>query len=280
MAHGLTPLQSALAEIDWQRPWLTPWRDAGTAVWVQLQSGLSLHASLNAVADGMAHQSPVRFVEQSALDDATPYEQFIFVHRQCPTRENLHDFFNGLAWLLFPRTKAMLNAAQARQITLQGTLQGSPSSRGRVRDAITVFDENGGVFLGSTRNAALWSSLQSHDWQGALVSQRSQWLAEPPVLLFGHALLEKLLQPRKPMVAHLFCIHPTTPEPDLVQIDAALAAQLSEKLSEPATQTSGARLFQPLPVLGIPGWSADNTDPHFYADSHVFRAARSPKHNS
>jgi hypothetical protein len=29
--------------------------------------------------------------------------------------------------------------------------------------------------------------------------------------------------------------------------------------------------FEPLPVLGVPGWCADNAQPQFYDDTQVFR---------
>ena len=68
----------------------------------------------------------------------TAYEQFIFEAGQVPTRENLHDFFNALCWMRFPRTKKRLNELQAAEIAAAGI----QAVRGPVRDACTVFDEN------------------------------------------------------------------------------------------------------------------------------------------
>jgi hypothetical protein len=48
-----------------------------------------------------------------------------------PTRENLHDFFNGLVWQTFPLIKRELNALQAAQIAAAGV----GKSRGPARDA-------------------------------------------------------------------------------------------------------------------------------------------------
>ncbi|MCF8154254.1 MAG: DUF3025 domain-containing protein, partial [Rhodoferax sp.] len=76
------------------------------------------------------------FVPQAALPADQAYEQFIFDTRQVPTRDNLHDLFNGLCWLRFPETKRCLNALQAAQIARSGV----QPLRGAVRDALTVFD--------------------------------------------------------------------------------------------------------------------------------------------
>ena len=83
----------------------------------------------------------VEFVSQGELPTDIAYEAFIYSHKRVPTRDNLHDFFNGLCWLRFPKTKSRLNFLQAQEITSQGV----GSTRGPLRDALTLFDEN--VFL-------------------------------------------------------------------------------------------------------------------------------------
>jgi len=62
------------------------------------------------------------------------------------------------------------------------------STRGPVRDALTLFDENA-VLLQAPD--ALWDALQARDWPRLFVDARAQW-AQARVVLFGHALLEKL----------------------------------------------------------------------------------------
>ena len=63
----------------------------------QVQAGVPVAQALN--AHGSA---PVRFVPQSDLPPGKAYEQFIFERGSVPTRDNLHDFFNGLCWMRFP----------------------------------------------------------------------------------------------------------------------------------------------------------------------------------
>jgi hypothetical protein len=76
------------------------------------------------------------------------------------------------------------------------------------------------------------------------------------LVIFGHALLEKLLQPRKPITAHVWTVEALD--------DATIAASLAE-------QRLSTRAFLALPVLGVPGWWSANEDPAFYEDAAVFR---------
>ena len=245
MAHGLEA-------IDWDAPWLSPWRDPGEAIAQQVASGLSVAQALNAT-----QRSPKRFIPQSELPAGVAYEAHIFAAGCVPTRDGLHDFFNGLAWLHFPRTKVRLNALQAAQIASTGI----QPVRGPARDALTVFDENAALLQAPD---ALWDALAAKDWQRLFVTLRPLW-AEANLILFGHALTEKLVAPRKPITAHVYRVH--TSSRSLVDIDGWLAAELQpEQLA--------TKPFAHLPVLGVPGWWAANEDPSFYADSSVFRVPR------
>lgn len=179
--------------IDWSAPWLAPWRGLGQPLALHLQSDLSVHSALQTAAPPGA---PVVFVPQSDLPQGTAYEQHIWDTRRVPTRDNLHDFFNGLVWLQFPRTKRRLNQLQAQAIAADGV----QAVRGPLRDAVTVFDENGALLQAPD---ALWDALRARDWQRLFIDLRPLW-AEARLVLFGHALLEKLVSPRNPMVAHVF----------------------------------------------------------------------------
>jgi hypothetical protein len=221
--------------------------------------------ALNAAGSDMA--CAVRF---AAADTAPPdeaYEAFIRRTAQVPTRDNLHDFFNGLVWLRFPQSKAALNRLQAQAIAAQGV----GAVRGPVRDAITVFDENGALMVAPPAvSAVLWPLLLARDWHSLFVVQRSLW-AQARLVLFGHALMEQLVSPRKPITAHVWAL-PFEPGPDagadpVPALDAALAADLSAARLQ-------TKPFTPLPVLGVPGWWPDNDSPTFYADTSVFRPPR------
>ena len=199
----------------------------------------------------------MQFVSQSALPPGEPYERYIFQTGNCPTRDNLHDFFNGLCWLHFPQTKTRLNQLQAAQIEAHGIRD----VRGAVRDALTVFDENAAFMYAPD---ALWDALVAKDWQKLFGELRPLW-HEAHLVLFGHALLEKLTAPRKAITAHVYRVHPASNS--INDLDAWVAQDISaERLA--------AKPFAHLPVLGVPGWWAANEDASFYADEAVFRAPK------
>ena len=185
MAAGVSV---AFDAIDWSAPWLAPWRAQGQPLaQLLLQDDPSVHQALQTAAPQGA---PVVFVPQSALPEGTAYEQHIWDTRRVPTRDNLHDFFNGLVWLQFPHTKRRLNQLQAQGIAADGV----QAVRGPLRDAVTVFDENGALLQAPD---ALWDALRARDWQRLFIDLRPLWAAAR-LVLFGHALLEKLVFPRKP----------------------------------------------------------------------------------
>lgn len=238
--------------VEWDRPWLAPWRESGQRIAQAVSGGAPCHEALNREA-----AVPVRFVPQDRLPTDEAYEQFIFETGTVPTRDNLHDFFNGLCWLRFPLTKQKLNRLQAAQIAAAGVTP----LRGPVRDALTVFDENA-AFLSAPQ--PLWDALVERDWQQLFVGLRPLW-QEAQLVLFGHALLEKLVYPRKPVTAHIYRAQPAMHS--IADLDAWAAADLSaDKLA--------AKPFTPLPVLGVPGWWPENENFSFYDDSFVFRPRR------
>jgi hypothetical protein len=227
-----------------------------------LAQGRGAAAVLSDAAPGIALPAgPLRFVQADAAPAGEAYEAFIFRTAQVPTRDNLHDFFNGLIWLHFPRAKRRLNALQAAEIARAGI----GATRGPLRDALTLFDENGAVL---DAPPALWQALLARDWQRLFVSERALW-HEARLLVFGHALLEKLAAPRKALTAHvLWAPHAGRA---IAIDDAAIAAAL-----EPSHLAG--KPFAPLPVLGVPGWWPANEAPGFYDDAAVFRPPRSPRH--
>ncbi|MDH6167645.1 hypothetical protein M2282_002795 [Variovorax boronicumulans] len=238
-----------LPAVDWAQPWLAPYRAHGEAA-ARTASDISVASALQAIKP----PSTPDFVHQDNLPAGQAYEAHIFQTRTVPTRDNLHDFFNGLVWLAFPQTKRRLNELQAAEIARTGI----GATRGPLRDALTLFDENGAVL---DAPPALWEALVARDWNALFVTRRSLW-QDARLLLFGHALLEKLVTPRKPITAHVLLTHRATGSAALD--DAAMARNIDAKQLE-------AKPLVPIPVLGVPGWCVDNTSASFYADPQVFR---------
>lgn len=236
---------------------------------------------LNALADerglALADGRRLRFGE-AAADAGAPYELTIADTGCVPTRCTgpgmVHDWFNALCWLRWPAIKARLNRLQA------GAIRAQPESlrgrRGALRDAITLFDENGALLVGADADAlARWRAF---DWQGLFLTRRELFARSARVLPVGHALLEKLQSPYKAICAHVL-LDPESGSgragpadagasfDTLDALDAAVAARLDAGI------LARERLM-PLPVLGIPGWSPENADPAFYNDASVFRPGR------
>lgn len=240
--------------VDWGRPWYAPWRDPGESRALRIAAGEPPEQALN------ADTAPIRFVPQDALPAGIPYERFIFETGECPVRPGLHDFFNGLVWQRFPLAKAALNRLQAAEIARHG-IQGR---RGPVRDAITVFDENGALLQAPPQ---VWQALRERAWRRLFVDLRPLW-ASARLLVFGHALLEQLAEPRKGLTAHVWC------EDAALDSGAGADAWLAARCT---AEGLAAKPFTPLPVLGVPGWWPENENFSFYDDSLVFRPRKTPE---
>jgi hypothetical protein len=255
------------AAIDWQQPWFAPYRELGEAVDALRAQGLSLVAALNAqrgeprVVQQVVQQVVRQVVQQKVVQaphfvepqaqGSEAYEAFIARTASVPTRDNRHDFFNALVWLRFPALKRRLNALHAAEIARDGI---SPK-RGAVRDALTLFDENGAAL---SAPPVLAQALRERRWADLFGAQRGLW-SEARLTLVGHALLEKLVEPRKALTAHVWF---------------AEAGGLDDASGAPASLNPATKPDAPLPVLGVPGWWRANEAPGFYADAEVFRPAR------
>ncbi len=231
---------------DWTAPWFEPWRELGPALTAGVATGLSVAETLNR---GGALR---RFVPAQAAPPGEAYEAFIARTGCVPTRDNLHDFFNGGIWHLQPALKARLNALQAAAIARDGI----GPVRGPLRDALTRFDEYGALLDGPDGVVqAMLAALRRKAWRELFVDQRSLW-SRVRLQIFGHALLEQLtVAPRKSLTAFVF------------DGDALRAAE-GDWLQGP---------LLPLPVAGVPGWHAGNHDAAFYDDAAVFRPRREGK---
>ncbi|MFP5390608.1 MAG: DUF3025 domain-containing protein [Gammaproteobacteria bacterium] len=263
-----------LDAIDWARPWLDSVRPAYARLDLGLDRTEGIIPALNARARTLALTNHggllLRFVPQAELPEGRAYEEFIGATGCVPTRENLHDFFNALVWLTFPRIKRELNALQAAQIAMAGV----GKSRGPARDAATLFDENCALLVvqDDVHGHALVDALRAHRWVEGLFERRAQFGLGAEVWLFGHALMEKLTAPRKAITAHTRVVLAGV---DYFQLDgesrrAWIDAHVAAQIAEHGLDTS---CFTPLQALGVPGWW-EGQDKAFYEDTSVFRPKR------
>lgn len=203
----------------------------------------------------------MHFVPAAHLPAGVAYESFIFDTGTVPTRDNLHDFFNGLVWLQYPQAKRRLNQLQAQAIAASGV----GAVRGPLRDALTLLDENGALLDAPEPlwQALLWQALLARDWRRLFVDLRPLW-PQARLVVFGHALLEKLVYPRKQATAHVYCA------PVAIKNRVDMGAWLAGVLQP---EHLAGKPFTPLPVLGVPGWWPGNENFCFYDDALVFRPA-------
>jgi hypothetical protein len=192
---------------------------------------------------------PVRFVPPRARD--AYYEVKVHETGQVETRpDNTHDFFNALAWLAFPRTKARINALHAAQIPRES------GRRGPLRDLLTVFDEGGAIVR--CDDAELIGLLRRTEWKSLFWENRERVRTAMRLLVFGHATMDQALAPW-PGITCKALVMPAAADPD---------AAACEWLAGLAPGSS-PRVMPPLPVFGYPGWSAQ--DAGFYEDPRYFR---------
>jgi hypothetical protein len=257
--------------------WPDAWFDTVRTAAQELIRAADWRSALNQQAQRLALQNhrglPVQFIPQDDLPEGVAYEAHISATGKVPTRENLHDFFNALVWLSFPHIKRQLNALQAAQIAELGI----GKSRGPARDAATIFDENAALLVVEHGAAGdmLVAALREHRWQDAFITQREQFGRSAELWCFGHALMEKLVQPYKAITAHSWLVRVDAAyfQADTVQKMAQLDALVTQQLQSVSLSTAD---YTPLPVLGMPGWWAQQ-DLAFYQDTQVFRPARQKK---
>ena len=217
-------------------------------------------ADLTALADEagirVASGAPLRFVVPSSECKAYgAYERRVFESGRVETRPgSLHDLFNALAWLAFPRTKARLNALHTREIPRE---QGR---RGRLRDLLTLVDEGGAIVRSS--NAELRRLVHDMNWR-ALFWQERDRLGDFQIQVVGHAVLERALAPWPGIVCKVVFVDGDG-DPD------ELASQALEDLPLDAAP----RTFPVLPIFGYPGWDDRTAEARFYDDEKYFRRAR------
>lgn len=259
----LPPHATAHPAFDPLRDWLTQLGE---------RQGLD---DLNALAEASAYPPvtaagrPVRYCPPASTS-AREYEQRVFDSGQVETRAaNLHDFFNALAWLAFPRTKAAINARHVECIASEGKV------RGPLRDLLTLVDE-GGVVVACTDPilAGFEALVRAFSWQELFWERREALAADARFVLLGHSAYEKALAPYPGITCKAVFVPVSRAQLDgpaselAATLDAAVA-----KWIRTLPKDARPRQLAPLPVFGYPGWLPESAHPGFYADRRWFRAA-------
>ena len=214
-------------------------------------------------------------LDMKTQDDTLPfpemgYEERVYKKGIVSTREeNWHDLFNAFIWLLFPKTKVLLNDLHMQELKNQPGKKRTPA-----RDAITHIDESGIIIASS--DTSLMESLKNHQWQEVFVQSRVLWLQDKQQIgafVFGHGMYEKAFKPFIGFTGKAYCL---VVDQDFYQQDKmAQYRMLDQLLCNDIKQKNALRdssKLSPLPILGIPGWSKDNESPLFYDNKNYFRA--------
>ena len=205
------------------------------------------------------------------------YEPRCYLKGEVPTRaDNWHDQFNALVWLSFPKTKAVLNARHYH--ALMDERASGKAGRGAVRDVNTLFDESGVIVVYA--DADLAGLLREFRWKDLFWQRREQVRPQSSrqtmgFYIFGHGLYEKALQPYVGMTGQglLLSVEPAffswPPAQQLTHLDSLLADYLSAP-----EHCRSTRDLSPVPLLGVPGWAANNEHAEYYDNTTYFRPGR------
>jgi len=211
--------------------------------------------------------------EYGKLEFEAQYEPRCYLKGEVPTRaDNWHDLLNVLVWLTFPKAKAAINGRHYAALTQAALPEGS-SERGAVRDAITLLDESGVIVPYADEGLA--ERLRGFQWKELFWHQREQLETNMGFYIFGHGLYEKALNPYVGMTGQGLLLpvekafFTWSLERRLVHLDEQLAAYLSN-----AENARNTRELSPVPLLGVPGWSADNEVATYYDNTDYFRFGR------
>ena len=217
----------------------------------------------------------LRFVPQEygKLSFEAQYEPRCYLKGEVPTRaNNWHDLLNALVWLTFPKAKAAINTRHYRALTEEDNTA-RRSQRGTVRDTNTLLDESGAIV--AVADPELAALLRNFRWKELFWHRRADVQSSMGFYVFGHGLCEKALRPYVGMtgqglllpVEQAFFSWPS--EQQLAHLDDLLADYLSAP-----EHCRSTRELAPVPLLGVPGWTAENEDAAYYDNTHYFRPGR------
>jgi len=217
-----------------------------------------------------ASGKPVRFRPPDG-SGAGHYEQRIFDTGLVGTRPgNLHDVFNALVWIAFPRLKAAINARHVARLPSEGPV------RGPLRDLLTLVDE-GGVIVACAPDALpeVETLIRDFRWQALFWDRRAALVRDTRFVLAGHSAYEKAMAPYPGITCKALFV--PTPRERLEAPFSSLVDWLDGEAAvwlDALPDDAAPRRMPPLPVFGYPGWLPGSTHAGFYADRRWFRPGR------
>ena len=219
---------------------------------------------------------PLRIVPQAEKPGSFEqhYAPRIYMSGEIQTRtENWHDFFQLLTWIMFPRTKAMINATHIPMAQARIESGAELGRRSPLENLLSLFDEGGAVVISS--DESLLQMVRDFQWKPLFWEQREALHEKLRCVVFGHAMYEKGLEAYVGMTANAVLLHcddgffHLSNHEQLAWIDGELCAVLSDR-----EQFSVPKDLSPFPILGMPGWDESNADESYYDNHRYFRPGR------
>lgn len=210
-----------------------------------------------------------RFVvqDEKQLKSAGGYDYFIRDTRGVPSREeSWHDLFNALVWQHFPKLKTRVHQLQLQDFARRP----APGKRTALGDVATLLDECGAVVLSS--EPSLLEDIRELRWRQLFFERRAELAEKAQFLIVGHALLHALLEPYIGLMGRALLL--PAPSVALESMEASRAFLddwADEQLKAQLTHTS---VLFPLPLLGIPGYSENNSAEFYDGLPDYFRTRR------
>ncbi|MBI3771820.1 MAG: DUF3025 domain-containing protein [Gammaproteobacteria bacterium] len=217
----------------------------------------------------------LKIVAQNGKPDCfeAHYAPRIYQTGEIQTRaENWHDFFQFLTWLVFPKTKALINSLHLPSAKMRFEY-GEHGRRSPLENMLSLFDEGGVVIISC--DESLLQLIRDFQWQELFWQRRVELETKLRCVVFGHALYEKGLAPYIGMTAN--CILLPVVKDFFVLSQDAQRQWLDEQLMQ--TLACGELLqprdLAPFPILGLPGYDVANECAEYYANTRYFRPGRS-----
>lgn len=222
------------------------------------------------------HGVPLKIAAQGSrpLCLEEQYASRIYLTGEIQTRvSNWHDFFQLLTWLIFPKTKAAINAIHhhAAKERFAGVTDGG--RRSPSENMLSLFDEGGAIVVST--DASLLQMIRGFDWKNLFWRHRKALVSKMNCIVFGHALYEKALTPYVGMTANsvLLLVDATFFSKTLLEQIKWIDEQLSIVfLNDQDYRTPQA--LSPFPILGMPGWDPCNEHEGYYDNAAYFRSGR------
>ena len=218
-------------------------------------------------------QKALQFVEQNGKQKVLDYIEQIAFSSEVPSRKNnWHDYMNMLCWQAFPKSRRKINALQIDALARQPSAE-----RGVVRsahlDVLTHLDECGVAVVSSSK--AILDGIRDFSWKNIFLQYRDVFATSVDVVIFGHGLYVQCLKPFIGMTGRCLLL-----ECEAEHFEQPAYKRLKQTDRLVAQKIGAVRTPQdlsPLPLLGIPGWYAENEDMRFYDNRTYFRSGRQKK---